>query len=285
MTQTNIISIIQTIISALGFIFVILELNEMKKQRDQSRKETRINHSIELAKDFQQLISDEIFFIIEPISSDKKYSEIISKIDDRDLRCFDKNEFNRLCNKYADLKSIENYFYDDFFNCDNLNSIAQVFLHSKNISNDDYNEIMFCCVSKWSITEEETKILSNKDIELDRKKEIITKNMTIHYRRDMLERLYRSKVTDMLNKLEYLTIPLNTDLADEDIVYQSLHQLFLKTVKFLYPVICSANKNENANKYYSHVIERYVKWSDRYAKELEKEINSSQKTTKLTSKF
>ena len=51
-------------------------------------------------------------------------------------------------------------------------------------------------------------------------------------------------------------------LADEELIYQSLHQVFLSTVLMLYPIICESNTS-NEDKHYTSIIWLFVKWRDR----------------------
>ena len=58
--------------------------------------------------------------------------------------------------------------------------------------------------------------------------------MKIYYYRDAIISFYNETMTTMLNKLEYICMNFNTGLADEDVVYNSLHQLFIITVNMLF---------------------------------------------------
>ena len=51
-------------------------------------------------------------------------------------------------------------------------------------------------------------------------------------------------------------------VADETIVYQSLHQTFFSTIKMLYYKIAVQN-NVTKDKYYTHTIKLYKQWRDR----------------------
>lgn len=65
-----------------------------------------------------------------------------------------------------------------------------------------------------------------------------------------------------LNNLEYFAMNFIQDLADEEVVYQSLHQTYLSVVQMLYIEISRHNTSGHM-KYYNNVIELYKLWSGR----------------------
>lgn len=91
------------------------------------------------------------------------------------------------------------------------------------------------------------------------------------------ELVYNTEFQDILcstlNKLEYFCMYFNAGIADEEIVYQSLHQSFLEMVKVVYFRIAILNKS-GKDKYYTNIIELYNKWTKRYMELEEKEIES-----------
>ena len=70
----------------------------------------------------------------------------------------------------------------------------------------------------------------------------------------------------------------NSGVADEETVYQSLHQSFLAMVKILYFSIASKNES-GKDKYFTNIIELYNNWADRYQLQRESEINASRENT------
>lgn len=69
---------------------------------------------------------------------------------------------------------------------------------------------------------------------------------------------------DTLNKLEYFCMYFNTGVADEETIYQSLHQSFLEMIRVVYFRIASRNKS-GKDKYFTNIIKLYNKWSERYS--------------------
>jgi len=81
------------------------------------------------------------------------------------------------------------------------------------------------------------------------------------------------KIGTLLNNFEYFSMQLTSNVADEESVYQSLHQVFLLTIKLMYSLIASQNENNN-NKYYTNIIKLFCIWEDRHKKHVLEEQNT-----------
>lgn len=77
------------------------------------------------------------------------------------------------------------------------------------------------------------------------------------------------EISDLLNQLEWFAMNCHYGLADEELLYQSLHQTFLSTVWVLYPFISNGNIG-NEDKLYTNVIWLFDKWHARLAEIKEK---------------
>lgn len=72
---------------------------------------------------------------------------------------------------------------------------------------------------------------------------------------------FQNIISETLNNLEYFCMYFKAKIADENTVYPTLHQTFLRNVKFLYYNIANINK-ESKDKYYTSVIYIFNKWSE-----------------------
>lgn len=122
---------------------------------------------------------------------------------------------------------------------------------SKNMRNFDNEEIIEI------FTEEEIRIMEN-----------LKNNMSIEL---------KSKMSEILNRLEYVAMYLNSGIANEEIIYPSLHQVFLPFIKSCYYIIAELN-SESSNKYYTNVIKLYNLWNDKYINDVahEKELETQE---------
>lgn len=83
--------------------------------------------------------------------------------------------------------------------------------------------------------------------------------------------LFDVLVCDVLNELEYLCMFLSSQVAGSKYVYQSLHQVFLRTVRVLAVEISISNNKSYSDKYFTNLISVYNEWKILYSKGLKKE--------------
>ncbi len=67
----------------------------------------------------------------------------------------------------------------------------------------------------------------------------------------------------VLNQLEYLCMDISSKAADSIFIYQSLHQMFLKSIRNLYFEISILNTN-SVDKLYTNIIYVYNEWKEMY---------------------
>jgi|GEM_PF-975060 len=79
---------------------------------------------------------------------------------------------------------------------------------------------------------------------------------------DILLHELQVEVNSLLNDLEWFSMSCQYGLADEEMLYQSLHQTFLSHVWLMYFFIASNNKT-NEEKVYTNVIWLFNHWKDR----------------------
>ena len=120
----------------------------------------------------------------------------------------------------------------------------------------------------------------------NRKEEIhtlLSKNRTYHKTRYLWNVLLNGDF-ELLNQLEWFSMHFMSDIAEEKTVYQSLHQIYLKTIKLYYPHIAYLNRKGIKDKYYCNIIGLYVKWANIYHKEKEDEVKRNKKISDLKQK-
>ncbi|MBE6351194.1 MAG: hypothetical protein E7062_10695 [Spirochaetaceae bacterium] len=83
---------------------------------------------------------------------------------------------------------------------------------------------------------------------------------------------FRQLLGRCLNDLEYFCINFNSNIADTETVYQSLHQVFFDVMPIAYIFISTLNTS-SANKYYTNIIAIFKEWRKLYNSQLEKERN------------
>lgn len=95
---------------------------------------------------------------------------------------------------------------------------------------------------------------------------------------------FMQEITDLLNELEWFSMCCNYGIADEKLLYQSLHQTFISNVWMLYFFI-SVNNANNADKYYTNIIKLFRKWNKRVTKIKTKTLKKKQKLLERANKI
>lgn len=89
----------------------------------------------------------------------------------------------------------------------------------------------------------------------------------------ILQLEFNHEVTMLLNDLEWFAMSCRYGLADEKMLYQSLHQTFLSHIWLLYFYICRQNTC-NEDKLYTNLIWLFNHWKDRLHKIQEKAMKN-----------
>lgn len=93
-------------------------------------------------------------------------------------------------------------------------------------------------------------------------------------------RNFKSLSQQLLNNLEYFAMSFNCEIAEEGVVYQSLHQTYIRIVSHMYYEI-SSNNRTGEQKLYTNVIDLFNKWNSRAIEQKEKEANAMRSVTKI----
>lgn len=75
-------------------------------------------------------------------------------------------------------------------------------------------------------------------------------------------------VNELLNNMEYFAMNFTHKVADESVVYQSLHQTYIDAVQLLYYDI-SKNNKPDGRQFYTNVVELYRIWYNKFRKKRE----------------
>ena len=86
--------------------------------------------------------------------------------------------------------------------------------------------------------------------------------------------------SNVLNQLEYICMDISSKATDSNFIYQSLHQMFLRTVRTLAAEMSVENLNYS-DKYYTNIIHVYNDWTNRYKKDLKIERRKKEKINRI----
>lgn len=260
-----------------------------------SKKEQRIQHekqekqkAIELAELYANKIMDDISFLsaIYKKSNIEKYFE---KINYNELREFDKHELKKIFKGY-DIEKINN----EINNIDEKILINTIIAMKSNLNKEELNNHLEAFEINELITELEKVELAEKEISstvdeserMDKNKKKTINEIKKRNRNNKIycRKIYLETLDNTLNTLEYFCMYFNSGVADEETVYQSLHQSFLSMVKILYFRIAYVNET-GKDKYYTNIVELYNKWSYRYYLDEEDEVKAKRSLVRKPKKI
>lgn len=95
---------------------------------------------------------------------------------------------------------------------------------------------------------------------------------------------FNTSINKLLNDLEWFSMECRYGVADEALLYQSLHQTFLSDIQMLYCHISHRNINSE-DKLYTNVIWLFQLWSKRYEKYRKRNNNAKEKAERRAQKY
>lgn len=257
------------ILTIIGFNFVYLQVNEMQIQRNIHRNEIRYSKAIDLSNKYQELLKNEIGYALYVFNDCSEYRDALNFFKEFDFILFDSTEFDDLCKRNKNLANFRTSKQEVV----TINTKASAFLRFNNICVDDFLAISYFNSRNWQIDDfKDTAALTAEEKE-KKKREIRSKKNEMIYFRNKIELFHSDNLNSALNKLEAMCMSLNSSLVEEDLLYKSLHQTFIRTIIFFYPLIARLNSGKQADKYYQHIVETYNRWVKIYWADLEKESN------------
>lgn len=203
-----------------------------------SRKSTKIDlelSQVQRAIDLSEYYKDNILIYLPAIKyvfDQSGATKILDTIHTESMQRFDKAELERLLtpNQIKGLQQLQK-------SSDFLKAVLE--------ANDIYN-------LKMNIRgEEEEQIVAGKK---KRVLKIDSTSVSIAFMSNLINRV--------LNNMEYFALHFRHFTADETVVYQSLHQTYIKFMPYFYYYIARANEN-STDKLYTNVIWLYGSWKSK----------------------
>lgn len=144
-----------------------------------------------------------------------------------------------------------------------------------------YHRILKDRISLYEANSFNPKSDSNQEKKkTDKDKQINYKNLFVLDNKN-LPFHFGSLVDDVLNELEYICMDISSQAAGSKYIYQSLHQIFFRTIKILSVEICLRNDGKYCDKYYTNIIHVYNEWTKIYERDLKKEEKRKKEVDKI----
>lgn len=237
--------------TAIGLIFTALwSMYQYTKNKNANQQEK----ASEIAKSFAEQLTQKCTII----SNVFEKSSLFEILDFNNIDCLYFSTFNT--NEIRNIYNDDNYIskYKEAKKQANLNTVYYNVLESL-ISVESYDTIKN---NHKSYTTQEAREL------------FILDNANMPFLFDIL-------VYNVLNELEYLCMYLSSQAAGSKYVYQSLHQVFLRTIRVLAIEISISNNKSYSDKYYTNIIAVYNEWKSLYSNGLKKEKSLKAKIEKI----
>ena len=264
--MANILKIIPDVVQVLANISIVCtllfgayQIYLDKKERElQNRKQERLK-AIDLAGLYSKELINNISYL-SSVYEKAGIQEKLQKIKPIQLKKFDRAELEELFT-LQEIKEID----EAMNNIDLKILMDEAYKHFKN-RKEHIVEFITDSAIHFKVKNEEA---------------VSTLDDDTFYKQNMLNDLYYNKIyintlNDTLNTLEYICMYFNSGVADEETIYQSLHQSFISMVQVLYFKISFRNYN-GKDKYYTNIIDLYEKWINRFYQMKLKEIDANRK--------
>ncbi|MDD6642725.1 MAG: hypothetical protein PUF80_00635 [Firmicutes bacterium] len=229
-TANKLLIIINSAMLLVTVVSVICAVVAYKHQKKRARKES----ACKLAQFYAENIIKKYSLVSSVFNICKTFEYIKKSVEIDKIRNFDNEELEKILKA----KKIEK---KDFL--------------LKATSFDPF-VILNCRIAQIELLSDRSRIYSEFVEKSEKDDKLILKNPAF------LMNDFSQDITDLLNSLEWFSMNCNYRIADEELLYQSLHQTFISTIWMLYAFIASNNTN-NENKMYTNIIDLFNLWRDR----------------------
>lgn len=223
--------VVGTVIAVLQYVF------NSKSARDDADKQRKME-AAKMADEYRKNIIPLINSLSIAYTSTRFKKEIIDYLDSANLVEFNKHELERLFpeKKWMSYRVLlaQNYLLQTDENFKQLN---YKYNHDNNLTNEEKN----------TIAKELNTALMGALVEIS------------------------DRSTELSNSLEYMCICFNTNIADDETVYQSLHKSFFIAVHMIYIFAFEVNENEHDRLFYN-IMTLYKKWKKINKEKMEEEM-------------
>lgn len=271
-------------ITVVGILLAVWQIQESIKKRKIEIEVIKTEKSLEMMDLFANLLND-LSFISSIYDEDSEYRNILTRYKHYEFREFTMQQLNKLFNEK------DRSILCDFgtFVQRNFHNIVQHYKMSFEIEKEELDSINRFDAIGWDLAAIRAKIKARNDVTTEVQMKAIFENerSMMNYLREKINIKLQEVINKSLNKLEYFSAFFMSEIADDEIVNQSLHQVFLSTVMNFYPRICEYNNTDSTDEFYTNLTGLYKKWSEKY-KESQNQIEiqkNAAKKTKRKAKF
>lgn len=221
--------IISSIFVSGGVLVAVWQYYLSSKKSENDLRIIQVQRAIDLSEYYK----DNILTYLSAINYVFEISgvnKILDTIHPKNMKRFDKTELNKLFTP-DQIKSLRNIQQSPRF--------VKAVLEANEIYDLDLN----------------IRIFTMEEYHDDKKKKICkidTESVSVAFMSNLINRV--------LNNMEFFALHFKHKTADESVIYQSLHQTYLRSIPYLYYYIANAN-SDPSEKLYTNVIWLYEEWN------------------------
>lgn len=244
----SIIACIGSIATAVSLVFLIKQTSTLRKTYEYTTDWQCKEKAVELARYYKDCILLNVAYINAVLKHTGALS-LLDNIKNGDIKIFTRDELTSLVGPQINERIKEQI--TDLHNLSALISLRNSFkedTHKPRNTNDTL-------IKSWALLN--PNFDTTDDSGGDNHKGMSAERLI-----DILYFEFRDTISDTLNNLEYFAMNFITGVADESVVFQSLHQTYLGIVRALYADISFQNSNPK-DKFYTNIIELYHIWAER----------------------
>lgn len=219
------------VFAMIGVVIAVWQFHLSYKQVLAADSLLKIQNAVNLSRYYKDEILSESTYVID-VYNESGISKILDDISFDNMKQFDQNEMQATTLSLQKVETIKKILdSDDFVRL--IHKKEKEFFPESPLANlGQYDED----AQKFTFSDEEKKSLSH------------------HF--------HHAHIARTLNSLEYFAMNFQHGIAEESVVYDSLHQTYAKYMRIFYYDISSSNTSKE-NKYFSNAIYLYNLWYNR----------------------
>lgn len=230
------LQIITNVVVTLGGIIAVWQYVLTARCERTKISNDRVEKAVQLSEYYKDGILPNVA-ALRYVFKESGVSDILGKIKPADMVNFDSDELNDKLSE-ADIKELVQIMKSE--------KMAKTIIYVDQVYNLNLD------IAKY------IKILEDKDGK--QKLSVNEEYVSIQFMSQI--------VNNLLNNMEYFAMNFTHKVADESVVYQSLHQTYIEAVQLLYYDI-SKNNKPDGRQFYTNIVELYKIWYDKSRKKRE----------------
>lgn len=236
---------IGTIVALFSLLFVAIQTQTLSRTYKYNCNWQEKEKAAELAYMYKNNILPSVNYI-SSVQKATGIMELLRNINLDSITNFNQEELHRLTSADIEKNVVVAWSKDE--NITLLITHRQIFKQTCNKRMHDINPFL---MRKWIEAKNNVRDKNGKEITIQSEEKAALL--------EALRREFFDVVSNTLNDLEFFSMNFVSGVADDSVVFPSLHQTYLTLVQLLYYYIAVQNKNEK-DKFYTNVIELFEKW-------------------------